>query len=105
MSIDELIKGRTIKEVLKSLNNVHKDLKTLTKPIKGLINPEEKRREDLFKLVKDLRIETENLIEEASKSREAKDLKVIKKISKRVKNIIEEKNKIKEELKFLNVKR
>ena len=101
MSIDELIASRTIREIAKSLDDVHLELTKLTKPIKLVLSPDEKKKDELFNQVKDLRQETEELIKQMQGRR---DLKVVKQITSRVKKIIEEKEQIKQAMKLLNIK-
>jgi hypothetical protein len=102
MSIDELITEKTINDVVISLEQALFELKNVINPLKLALNPSEKKKKELFQRVKDLRIETEELVKKMKEGEDNKDLRLIRKITNRVKEIIEEKQLLKNELKRLD---
>ena len=104
MSIEELFAKKNVKSVINNLELLSKDLISLTKPLRSIMSPEEKAKTDLFSRVKELRIETENLIQQISEKDNKNDLNVIKKITQKVKEIITEKEQIKKELIKIKIK-
>ncbi|PIX44093.1 hypothetical protein COZ55_00665, partial [archaeon CG_4_8_14_3_um_filter_38_5] len=77
-------------------------LKDLTHPLRITMNPEEKKKDELFRRVRDLRLETEKLVQIMNTDDARKDLKTIREITSKVKSIVEEKNRLKEEIRLMN---
>ncbi|PIU61028.1 hypothetical protein COS83_04995 [archaeon CG07_land_8_20_14_0_80_38_8] len=102
MSIDELLIDKNMNQVINSLNETLDVLKDLTHPLRITMNPEEKKKDELFRRVRDLRLETEKLVQIMNTDDARKDLKTIREITSKVKSIVEEKNRLKEEIRLMN---
>ena len=98
MSIDELFNEKSIKDVVKSLEEIDEEFKNLTKSLKRVLNPDERKKEDLFRKVHDLRMEADELTKKMEEGENSKDLHTIRMITDRVKQIVNEKLEIQKEL-------
>lgn len=105
MSIDELIKENTMHDVVNSLEDIDKKLKNVLKPLKKLLTHDKgsEKKEELYKRVRELRLEADALVKKMHDEEHRADLNVLKNITNKVKNIIKEKQRIQEEIKLMKV--